>query len=105
MCEIACKNCKFFGKKVGEHRIQQRFLSSSGGYGLAQVGDHWGIHACQHEVCFETREYKSPVEGTFTVEDRVNGQGILNKNNDCKYFEERKSFWKRLFGAKNERRI
>ena len=112
---IACKNCKYFGWGRYSFRldsvVKNYFLRK---YEYAVTCDFFNgdvtfrntegkpllyheyhreipVSMCHHPVCFSYYVTESPVDIMELHVVRVNGQAILNRNNNCPFYK--KSWW------------
>lgn len=98
MKEIYCRDCKYF--YGGEIRVSEEFIEEDSDcekgkrlyLDVIDYGFGPGIKMCHHPVCFEIKCRRTP-ERPKKYKKRIAGQGQLNKNNDCRYYEE-KPCWK-----------
>lgn len=88
---IKCSECKWFYKN-GELRIALNFyektIPTDKPICCGEIyceGEY--LKMCQNPICFEYYEESDPVNGKYKVKKRISGQGMLNWNNKCKYFE------------------
>lgn len=107
--EVACKNCKYFrlsheDADLGfcrpsediDHYDQDKstFRAVSGKPVLTGrlVGESGFLRMCCHPSCFTKQAVLTPVRGKRVITKRINGQGILNKNNNCKLYK--RDWWR-----------
>lgn len=92
-----CCNCKhFYGT---EWRVSMEFIEGKpkdGSLSLERNGMGSNIEMCQHPECFKlVRPKRNPERPVpIFVRKRIKGQGQLNTNNNCKYYERKRcKFW------------
>jgi hypothetical protein len=99
---IFCNTCKHY--RGGEIRVSEKFIEEDpecekGERLYLDVIDYGfgpGIKMCHHPICFEIKCRKTTARPKKCEKERVRGQGQLNKNNDCRYYEKNPwwRFWR-----------
>lgn len=92
---VRCKDCKYYYRD-GEMEVSSKFIDGEDTHTPVYFDyvSYWSpIKMCQHSVCFIIKTETDPVDGLEIKTERINGQGILNKNNDCMYFKPK--WWKK----------
>lgn len=109
--EVACKNCKYFHTSSSEHETPGGFYrphaeisyydseeaTFRNAFGKPVLTgtirmDAGFLAMCCHPSCFTKQAVLTPVQGKCVITKRINGQGILNKNNNCKLFK--RDWWR-----------
>ncbi len=87
---IKCIECKYlYGI---ERSVNGKYAQNEETLPFDIVSDGAAINMCQHSNCFEHEQHNDPIIGIVKTRHRINGQAQFNKNNDCKYFEEKNIF-------------
>lgn len=88
---IKCSECEWLGTesftelKFIEHADPNDIFDPINFLNVYSEG--LGIKICKHPICFEYHEKNDPVNGITKYRSRISGRGILNCNNNCKYFK------------------
>ena len=91
--EVYCEQCRFYHSsgemRVSIYHVEGRKELNDGTPwppGGDVVSEGFGITMCQHELCFRKKRIKTVVS-TRVIKERIQGQGQLNKDNNCDLFE------------------
>ena len=97
MEKVFCKDCEFYRNRNDgvDSNIPLEFIIGYRGGALKSESSFSATKMCQHRTCFTEKLLYTP-QDVYIKTDRISGQGILNKNNDCKYFMKRKRMVEKL---------
>jgi len=89
---IFCSNCQHYIDVNRTQTIPACWVEPHDGKGFGCVISGYRGYLCCHDKCF-THEMVTTHESQHMAKIRISGQAILNNNNDCPYFEQKKSLW------------